>query len=176
MKKFVRNHTAAKSAAKFEHSLQTQNPKVIPAPVLARISLSLQDGCLGARQEDMVPARHAHCHHHFTRKLRGPHNDRWDELTSAHKCNDRRDQSIERCLQRWSQPSHVPHAVLRRMRKHCLFVPNPKHRHTHSNTQWGMLILNPEVLPVCYSKPKTDHMAQSAWKLAVNWQRAVQRV
>lgn len=61
---------------RFEHSLQMQNPKMIPAPILARLSVSLRDGCLGAREEDTEPSRDAHSHHHFAQKLRGPHNDR----------------------------------------------------------------------------------------------------
>lgn len=77
---------------RFEHSLQMQNPKMIPAPILARLSVSLCDGCLGAREEDTEPSRDAHSHHHFAQKLRGPHNDRWEKVISAHKCNDHRDQ------------------------------------------------------------------------------------
>ena len=56
--------------------LSSSSSKMIPAPMQARISVSLHDGCLGAREEDTVPSRDAHSHHHFARKLRGPHNDR----------------------------------------------------------------------------------------------------
>lgn len=104
---------------------------MIPAPILARLSVSLCDGCLGAREEDTEPSRDAHSHHHFARKLRGPHNDRWEKVISAHKCNDHRDQKH---FQRCSQPSHVPHSVSWRMRQNRQFVPNPKHTHTLTYT------------------------------------------
>ena len=94
-------------------------------------------------------------------------------------------------LMQWSLGQKVQSAIFKDVHNHLIrpilcceewdktadqFVPNSKCALMLSHARRWMLTSNKGILPVYYSKPKTDHMAQFTGKLAVNRHRTMKRV